>query len=292
MKFGVNTFIWSSAVDAPVLEVLPEIRERGFDGVELPLIDLTYIQPGTIRRRLAEADLGCTFCAVLPRPLSLIDPSPEVRERAIQHLNDAIAFAAEAGGETIAGPLYSPVGFFTGTRRTPDEWSRAVEGWQRLGEVAGKQKITIGIEPLNRFETYFLNTAADAVRFCAEVARPEVGILFDTFHANIEEKDVAQAILTAAPHLVHFHACENDRGAPGSGHVDWPNVFATLRQIGYDRWVTIESFGFALGELSAAASIWRDLAPTPADIAFEGVRFLRRGLDVQVRMEGSAGSSA
>jgi D-psicose/D-tagatose/L-ribulose 3-epimerase len=139
--------------------------------------------------------------------------------------------------------------------------------------------MTIAIEPLNRFETFFLNTAADAVRFCAEVGRPEVGILFDTFHANIEEKDVAQAILMAAPHLVHFHACENDRGAPGSGHVDWPNVFAALRRIGYDRWVTIESFGFALGELSAAASIWRDLAPTPADIAFEGVQFLRKGLE-------------
>jgi D-psicose/D-tagatose/L-ribulose 3-epimerase len=116
------------------------------------------------------------------------------------------------------------------------------------------------------------------VRFCDEVGQPGIGILFDTFHANIEEKDVAQAIETAAPHLVHFHACENDRGAPGSGHVDWPNVFGTLKRIGYDGWVTIESFGFALGELSAAASIWRDLAPAPADIAYEGVRFLRSGL--------------
>jgi D-psicose/D-tagatose/L-ribulose 3-epimerase len=278
MKFGVNTFIWSPAVDAPVIEALPEIRERGFDGVELPLIDLTYIQPATIRRRLAETDLRCTFCAVLPRPLSLMDASPELRERAVQHLTDAIAFAAEAGGEVIAGPLYSPVGFFTGTRRTADEWSRAVEAWQRLGEVAARHRMTIGIEPLNRFETFFLNTAADAVQFCAEVGCREVGILFDTFHANIEEKDVAQAILTAAPHLVHFHACENDRGAPGSGHVDWQNVFAALGQIGYDGWVTIESFGFALGELSAAASIWRDLARTPADIAYEGVQFLRSGL--------------
>lgn len=278
MKFGVNTFIWSLAVDAPVLKALPEIRERGFDGVELPLIDLTYIQPNTIRRRLAEVGLQCTFCAVLPRPLSLIDADPDIRERAIEHLTKAITFAAEAGGEMLAGPLYSPVGFFTGTRRTADEWSRAVECWQRLGEVAEREKMIIGIEPLNRFETFFLNTTADAVRFCAEVGRPKVGILFDTFHANIEEKDVAEAILAAAPHLVHFHACENDRGTPGSGHVDWPKVFEALRKTGYDGWVTIESFGFALGELSAAASIWRDLAPTPADIAFDGVQFLRKGL--------------
>jgi D-psicose/D-tagatose/L-ribulose 3-epimerase len=278
MKYGVNTFIWSPAVDAPVLKALAEIRERGFDGVELPLIDLTYIGASTIRRRLGEADLKCNFCAVLPQPLSLIDADADIRERAVQHLTDAIAFAAEAGGEVLAGPLYSPVGFFTGTRRTADEWSRAVECWQRLGEIAQQQKMTVAIEPLNRFETFFLNTAADAVQFCIEVGRPEIGILFDTFHANIEEKDIAQAILTAAPYLVHFHACENDRGTPGSGHVDWPNVFAALQQIGYDRWVTIESFGFALGELSAAASIWRDLAPTPADIAFDGVQFLRKGL--------------
>lgn len=265
-------------MDAPVLKALAEIRERGFDGVELPLIDLTYIGASTIRRRLGEADLKCNFCAVLPQPLSLIDADADIRERAVQHLTDAIAFAAEAGGEVLAGPLYSPVGFFTGTRRTADEWSRAVECWQRLGEIAQQQKMTVAIEPLNRFETFFLNTAADAVQFCIEVGRPEIGILFDTFHANIEEKDIAQAILTAAPYLVHFHACENDRGTPGSGHVDWPNVFAALQQIGYDRWVTIESFGFALGELSAAASIWRDLAPTPADIAFDGVQFLRKGL--------------
>ena len=279
MKFGVNTFIWSLAVDGPVLKVLPEIRKRGFDGVELPLIDLAYIQPGTIRRRLAEADLECTFCAVLPRPLSLIDAEPQTRARAVEHLTKAIQFAAEAGGEVLAGPLYSPVGFFTGTRRTADEWSRAVEGWQRLGEIAATEKMTIAIEPLNRFETFFLNTAADAARFCTEVGRPEVGILFDTFHANIEEKDIGEAILTVAPHLVHFHACENDRGTPGSGHVNWPEVFSALRKIGYDRWVTIESFGFALGELSAAASIWRDLAPAPADIAFDGVQFLRKGLE-------------
>ena len=268
-------------MDAPVLEVLPEIRGRGFDGVELPLIDLTYIKPATIRQRLVEADLKCNFCGVLPRPLSLIDASPEIRAQAVEHLTRAIAFAAEAGGEILAGPLYSPVGFFTGVRRTADEWSRGVECWQRLGEVAKRYQVTIGIEPLNRFETYFLNTAADAERFCSEVAQPAVGILFDTFHANIEEKEIAPAILTAAPHLVHFHACENDRGTPGSGHVDWPGVFAALRQIGYDGWVTIESFGFALGEISAAASIWRDLAPAPADIAFSGVKFLRSGLGKQ-----------
>ena len=135
-------------------------------------------------------------------------------------------------------------------------------------EAAG---IEIGIEPLNRFETYFLNTAADAARLCEEIGSPRVGILVDTFHANIEEKSIGAALRHAGSHLKHLHVCENDRGIPGSGHVAWAEFFSTVAELGYDRWMTIESFGFSLGGLSTAAAVWRDLAPTPDAIAFEGV---------------------
>jgi D-psicose/D-tagatose/L-ribulose 3-epimerase len=111
---------------------------------------------------------------------------------------------------------------------------------------------------------------------CEAIDHPRVGILFDTFHANIEEKNLGLAFRKVAPHLKHVHTCENDRGIPGTGHVEWDDVFAALREVKYDRWLTIESFGFALGELSAAASIWRDIAPTPESIAFEGVKFLKK----------------
>jgi len=119
---------------------------------------------------------------------------------------------------------------------------------------------------------------ADAVALCDAIGHPNVGILFDTFHANIEEKDVAAAYRLVGRHLKHVHTCENDRGIPGTGHLDWPGVFQALRDVHYDGWLTIESFGFALGELSAAASIWRDIAPSPESIAFEGVKFLKRGM--------------
>jgi D-psicose/D-tagatose/L-ribulose 3-epimerase len=150
-----------------------------------------------------------------------------------------------------------------------------VDSWQQLGPVAAAAGVEIGIEPLNRFETYFLNTAADAARFCDEVGHSSVGLLLDTFHANIEEKSIGAAIRAGARHLKHLHTCENDRGIPGSGHLVWPEFFAAVREVGYDNWLTIESFGFALGAMSAAAAIWRDLAPTPEAIAFEGVTFLR-----------------
>jgi D-psicose/D-tagatose/L-ribulose 3-epimerase len=136
--------------------------------------------------------------------------------------------------------------------------------------------VTAAIEPLNRFETFFLNTADDAARFCDEVGHPNVGILFDTFHANIEEQSIADGYRKVARHLKHVHTCENDRGTPGSGHVEWDAVFAALAEIGYDGWLTIESFGSNLPEIAAAAAIWRDLAATPEAVAFDGIGFLKR----------------
>lgn len=281
MKFGVNTFIWSAGIDGELLDRFPAIRRAGFDGVELPMIRPERVPLGEVRRSLADHDLDCTFCSVLPRELSAISDDAAVRQKTREHLAECVRVAAEAGARMVAGPLYSPVGYLPGRRRTEDEWQRAVECYQWLGETLESHDVTIAVEPLNRFETYFLNTAADAVRFAGEVGHPNVGILFDTFHANIEEKDVAAALISVAGCLKHFHACENDRGTPGSGHVDWAGVFQAMEEAQYGGWVTIESFGFALGELSAAASIWRDLAPTAESIAFDGVKFLKRGLELQ-----------
>src|SRR4029077_4642821 len=151
-----------------------------------------------------------------------------------------------------------------------------------LGDTLISHGVTLAVEPLNRFETYFLNTAADAVKFCDEIDHPNVGVLFDTFHANIEEKDIAQGYRTVGRHLKHVHTCENDRGIPGTGHVEWKSVFQALRDVHYDGWLTIESFGFALGALSTAAAIWRDIEKTPESIAFEGIKFLKKSVGEEV----------
>ena len=275
MKYGVNTFIWTAAFDHSHFPLLPSIKRAGFDGVELPLINPAQVDAPAIRQVLFQSSLECTFCSVIPSGMSLISEDAEVRRKTVAHLATCIHVAAEAGGKLIAGPVYSPVGYLPGRRRNADEWSRAIECYQALGDVLERNDVTLAIEPLNRFETYFLNTAEDAVALCEAVAHPRVGILFDTFHANIEEKNVAAAFRSLGRHLKHVHTCENDRGTPGSGHVDWKGVFEALHDLKYDGWLTIESFGFALGELSAAASIWRDLAPTPDTIAFEGVKFLK-----------------
>jgi D-psicose/D-tagatose/L-ribulose 3-epimerase len=278
MKFGVNTFIWTANFDRSCLPLLPRIKAAGFDGVEVPLFDPAAFAIADIRRGLEENSLECTICSVLTGGTNMISADASVRQKTRTHMEDCIKAAAEVGARIIAGPLYSPVGFMTGARRTADEWKWAVDGYQSLGPVLERHGVIIAVEPLNRFETYFLNTAADAVAFCDQVGNPNVGILFDTFHANIEEKNIGDAYRTVSKHLKHVHTCENDRGIPGSGHVEWDDVFQALREVRYDGWLTIESFGFALGELSAAASIWRDIAPTPESIAFEGVKFLKKNM--------------
>jgi D-psicose/D-tagatose/L-ribulose 3-epimerase len=278
MKFGVNTFIWSATFDQSNFDLLPTIKEAGFDGVEVPLLRPGQFQASSIRKAVKAHGLECNACTVLVDGLSLISDSADIRRRTRQHLEEVVKAAAEAGVGIVAGPLYSPVGYLPGRRRTSDEWKWAVEGFQSLGDTLAAHDVTFAIEPINRFETYFLNTAADAARLSEEIGHPNIGILFDTFHANIEEKSIAAGYRTVGRQLKHVHTCENDRGIPGSGHVEWKEVFEALQSLKYDGWLTIEGFGFALKDLSAAAAIWRDIERTPESIAFEGVKFLKKSL--------------
>jgi D-psicose/D-tagatose/L-ribulose 3-epimerase len=278
MKFGVTTFIWTADFGPAHFSLLPRIKAAGFDGIEAPIFNPKEFPAAEIRKCADANGLECTTCTVCADGLSLISEDADVRRKARVDLEEKIQAAAEAGSHILAGPVYGPVGYLPGRRRTEDEWKWAVESYQSAGDTLAACGVTLAIEPLNRFETYFLNTAADAAALCDQVGHPNVGILFDTFHANIEEKNIAAGYRTLGKRLKHVHTCENDRGTPGSGHVEWPEVFQALRDIPYDGWAVIEGFGFAQGPLSAAASIWRDIETTPETVAFEGVRFLRRNL--------------
>lgn len=274
MKFGVNTFIWSAAFDGAI--PLAAIREAGIDGIEVPVFSAGDLDKTALRQALRDNGFGCTFCSVNPPGMNPIGEDAGVRSKTVEHWKDIIRTAAEVGAEIIAGPTYAPVGYLPGRRRNADEWRWGVDFHRALGDALDEAQVEIAIEPLNRFETYFLNTVADAVRFVEEIDHPRIGLLIDTFHSNIEEKNVANAYRAAAKHLKHVHTCENDRGIPGTGHIDWAGVFDALREIGYDRWLTIESFNANIPELSAATAIWRDLAPKTDDIAFVGTANLKQ----------------
>jgi D-psicose/D-tagatose/L-ribulose 3-epimerase len=275
MQFGVNTYIWGATFGPSDFHLLPRLKDAGFDGVEVPILDPASFDADAVAREFDRLGLARTAVANVPRGSSLASSDAGERQRARDHVGACIHAARDFGATVLAGPMYTPVGFLTGGRRTAEEWRWAVDSWQHLAPAVEAAGIDIGLEPLNRFETYFLNTAADAARLCTDVGSPRVGILLDTFHANIEEKSIGAALRAAAPHLKHLHVSENDRGIPGSGHVAWAEFFSTVAALGYDRWMTIESFGFSLGELSTAAAVWRDLAPTPEAIAFDGLAFLR-----------------
>jgi D-psicose/D-tagatose/L-ribulose 3-epimerase len=275
MKYGINTLLWTAGFDVSHLELLPRFREKGFDGVEIARFDFTGFPAAEIRRVCEREGLQTVLCSALTGELSLVSPDADVRRKAREFLLAGVQTAADIGADTFVGPFCSPVGFHTGQRRTEDEWKRAVEGLQSVTPVLDQYGVTMANEPLNRFETHFLNTASDAVKLCEQVNHGRVGILFDTFHANIEEKSIGEALGNAATWLRHVHSCENDRGIPGSGHVEWSDVFKVLDKIGYDRWLVIESFGSRIPEIAKAACIWRDLAPSSEAIAFEGLAFLK-----------------
>lgn len=275
MKYGVNTMVWTTRMTAEREPLLARIREWGFDGVEL------FLSPGepsdipAVRRILERLGLESAACSVLPRDANLVSADREMRKRGVAYLKTCVERTAELGGKLICGPLYAGLGVMTGRRRTDEEWAWAVEGLAAAASHGRSLGVTLCIEPLNRFETYFLNTLEDAERMVHAVGAPNVKIHFDTFHANIEEKKPADSLRAVAKELGHVHISENDRGVPGTGHNDWRSVFVALKEIGYDGWMTIESFAQPEPDLAAAAAIWRDLAPSGDDLARQGLQFAK-----------------
>jgi D-psicose/D-tagatose/L-ribulose 3-epimerase len=179
------------------------------------------------------------------------------------------------GATTLVGPYHSALGFFSGQGPTAEEWKWGVESMRQVAEHAGQVGVMLGVECLNRFETYLLNTHGDAARFAREVNHPQCRVMYDTFHANIEEKSIPDAIRNCADVLVHVHISENDRSTPGKGNVRWGDNFDTLHEIGYDGWLMIEAFGLALPELAAATKIWRRMFDSEEQLARDGLAFMK-----------------
>jgi D-psicose/D-tagatose/L-ribulose 3-epimerase len=275
MKFGVNTMVWTTQVNDKFDSTFARIKEWGFDGVEPFIAPNEPADIPALRATLDRLQLERTTCTVLPRDANLVSADASTRSNGVAYLKTCVDRTAELGARLMCGPLHSGLGVFTGARRTDKEWKWAVKGLRAVAARAEKKGVTICIEPLNRFETYFLNTLEDAARLVHDVGAPNVKIHFDTFHSNIEEKHQAEALRAVARDLGHVHMSENDRGIPGTGHNDWKGVLKVLKDVGYDGWLTIESFAKPEPALAAAAAIWRDPAPSGDVLAIEGLRFMK-----------------
>jgi len=276
VRIGIHLMVWTGELTQRAVELVPSIKEMGYDGVELPLFAPESERLAPLRAALEEAALACTTSTALPRGLALIDEGTSAR--AVRWLQEIVRTAAGLGATMLCGPLLAPVGELRGRGYTPAEWASAVRGLREVGQTAEEHGVTLALEPLNRFETFMLNTVSDGVRLVEEVDSPQVGLLLDTFHMNIEERSIRAAILHAGRHLRHFHCSENDRGTVGSGHIPWRDVFSSLNERQYEGWLVVESFGALIPEIAAAACIWRPLAASPDVLARESVRFIRAEL--------------
>ena len=281
MKFGVNTWVWTSPLTTGELEKLaPHVAELGFDWIEIPiegLEDLDYTKGAEI---IKVNDLGVSACGAMGPDRDLIHEDASIRENGMNYLRACIEACETLGATNLVGPFYSSVG--RTWKSTPEQRSKdtdlLVSNLQELAVYAQGRGVILCVEPLNRFETSFLNLATQVVEVVDRVDSPSCQIMLDTFHMNIEEKSLGDAIRAAGPRLKHLHSCENDRGAPGSGHIPWDDVAKALKDINYDGPVVIESFTDKVESISRAAAIWRSLAPTQDALAVDGLTFLKSKL--------------
>lgn len=275
MKYGLNLLLWTTDVDDSHYALLEQIKGWGYDGVELPVFNTDVEKFRKLGRKLDDLGLERTAVTVGTGDANPISASVEIRQAGLDHLKKAIDVCQAAGAPLLCGPIHSALGEFSGQGPTESEWKYGKEILGRAADYAQQAGVTLVLEYLNRFECYFLTCAADCARFVREVNHPNLKMMYDTFHANIEEKDLAEAIRGSADQVVHVHISENDRSTPGEGHVDWDTTFATLKEVRYDGWLMIEAFGLALPDLAAATKIWRRMYPNEEALATQGLAFMK-----------------
>ncbi|WP_165228530.1 sugar phosphate isomerase/epimerase family protein [Aquisphaera insulae] len=277
MKTGMNLLLWTDFVSEAHDPIIEQIREMGFDSVEIPIFQTADLAPyARLGKRLKALGLGATAVTVMPANANPISPDREIRGAAVAYLDRVLECGQQFGCEILCGPLHSALGVFSGAGPTEEEFEHGVESMQRAAEKAKSRGIRMALEYLNRFENYFLTTAEQAVHFVKAVGHPSCKMMYDSFHAHIEEKDQAKAIRTCASETIHVHVSENDRGTPGTGQVDWESFYRGLKESGYQGYTTIEAFGTALPALAAATKVWRPLFADAMGLCKEGLAFMKQ----------------
>lgn len=277
MKIGMCLFLWTTHVTPDHEPLLRDLKATGFDGVEIPVFEGSPDHYARLGALLDEIGLQRTAVSAMGDPsMNLIGDGPS-RKLGLAYMRHTIDCAAALGATTLSGPLHSTLGQFSGSGPTAEEIARSVASQRAIGDHAGTRGITIGLEALNRFECYLLNTMADLSAHVDAIAHPNIRAMYDTFHANIEEADPIAAFADHRRNIVHVHVSENDRGVPGRGNIPWAETFCALKASGYDDWLTIEAFGRGLPDLAAATRVWRDFAESPEAVYRGGFAHIRDG---------------
>jgi len=278
MKFGVNTFVWvSPCTTQAAIELAPHVKELGFDILELSIENPALIDVRRVKQAILENGLQPIVCGAFGLERNLCSKNPEYVENAKTYIRWLIDAAAELGSPVVCGPMYSAVGkdHLEDENARKNEWKMAVAGVREMAQYAEPKGVKLALETLNRFETDMLNVVSQGLEFISQTGMENVGFHLDTFHMHLEEKNSGDAIRAAGKKIFHFHACENDRGVPGTGQVHWNVIARALKEVGYDGPVVIESFTSQVKEIARAVCIWREIAPSQDAIAADGLKFLK-----------------
>lgn len=278
MQFGVSTFLWVSPFDTPSFDLVHKIKKMGFDIIEIPVEKKALIDWPKLKELINDAGLKVTISGAFGADRDISSEDPNIREQGLKYITDCVEIAAYMGSPIFGGPLYSAVGktrfISEDQKKLEREW--CVANLAKAGKFAQEHGIILGLEPLNRFESDMVNTADQALSLVREVASPNLKIQLDTFHCNIEEKNIADTIRKIGKDLLcHVQGNESDRGTPGTGNLDWAGIKAALTEIGYEGAVVIETFGAVSEEIAKATCIWRPLANSSDELAREGLAFYK-----------------
>jgi D-psicose/D-tagatose/L-ribulose 3-epimerase len=275
MKVGVSAFAWTGQFNSSHLDLIPKVRAFGLEGFEIPMFDPADLPARAIRNACESNDLECTVCAILPKDVNPISPDASVRKKSLAHLLACVETAAELGAHLLGGPIFAPIGYIPDHRRNQNEWEWAVESFQSLGFALETNDLTLSIEPVNRSETFFLTKASDAQMLCEHIGNPRIGVTIDTFHANIEEKSIPEAVTQLGARLKHMHLSENDRGLLGSGHIDFADIVRALLRIEYGGYLMIEGFGYSADQPGSPGYLIADMTVSPEEITSAGASYVK-----------------
>ncbi len=280
MRFGINSFLFTSPFTNASTKLFKQFKTWGFETIEIAIEDPSHIDPAHVKAELDKAKLACGSVCAAMGPGRDFRGTAEEQKTAMDYCKALIDQMVVLGCPTLIGPVYSVVGKADAVEASAQkiEWALVVKNLKDLSAYAEKRGVQIAVEPLNRFETDFLNTCDQGLKLIKAVGSPALKLHLDTFHMNIEEKNQAAAILKAGKHLAHFHACGSDRGTPGNDHIDWKPIAKALKKIKYKGDVVIESFTTDVKVIARAAAIWRKMEPTRNEIAVKGLKFLKKAL--------------
>ena len=275
VKIGMNMLLWGTKIGPEHIPIFENLARAGYDGVEIPVVAQSAAQLKEMASACNTLGLQRTASAFVGAQTNPISADPAVRMAAVNNLKAAIDRASLLGADILIGGIYQAHKYFTGSGATEQEWNWSAQYLRTVGEYGQQVGVRLGLEVLNRFEVFLINTSADCKRMVEQVGLDNVGVHYDTHHANIEEPDPRQALANVADVLNHVHLSESHRGTLGTGQVDWNASFSALKDINYQGWLVLEAFGTVDPELALAANVWRNAFATPEEVYLEGINFIR-----------------